>query len=108
VSNEDTPDAAVAANNGTASTTSPFSVVPAAAVQVAEAASTSSFQLPGRSLQVLPIGLGVFGGVSFITLVIVGVVTYERRKYRNLFRERKKREQVAQAGGFGAMSEARV
>ena len=32
----------------------------------------------------LPIGLGVFAGVSVIALVVVGLVTYERTKYRKV------------------------
>lgn len=55
--------------------------------------SDSAFQLPGRSLQVLPIGLGVFAGVSTVALLVVGVVTYERKKYRQRFRERKAAEE---------------
>lgn len=46
------------------------------------AASTSAFQLPGKTLSVLPIGLGVFAGISVIALIVVGLVTYERTKYR--------------------------
>lgn len=32
----------------------------------------------------LPIGLGVFAGISVIALIIVGLVTYERTKYRRV------------------------
>lgn len=32
----------------------------------------------------LPIGLGVFAGVSVIALIVVGLVTYERTKYRKV------------------------
>jgi len=48
----------------------------------AAAADSSSFTLPGKKLSVLPIGLGVFAGVSVIALIVVGLVTYERTKYR--------------------------
>lgn len=40
--------------------------------------------MPGRKLSVLPIGLGVFAGISVIALVVVGLVTYERTKYRKV------------------------
>ena len=55
----------------------------------AEQASESAFQLPGRQLSVLPIGLGVTGGVSVLALGIVGFVSWERRRYRKQFRSRK-------------------
>ena len=32
----------------------------------------------------LPIGLGVFAGVSVIALFVVGIVTYERAKHRKV------------------------
>lgn len=32
----------------------------------------------------LPIGLGVFAGISVIALIVVGLVTYERTKYRRV------------------------
>lgn len=32
----------------------------------------------------LPIGLGVFAGISVIALIVVGLVTYERTKYRKV------------------------
>jgi len=53
---------------------------------------------------VLPIGLGVFDGISVIALIVVGLVTYERTKYRKAFRQRK----MAEAGanmGYGGMAE---
>ena len=46
--------------------------------------SSSKFQLPGTKLSVLPIGLGVFAGISVIALIVVGLVTYERTKYRRV------------------------
>lgn len=45
--------------------------------------------MPGKKLSVLPIGLGVFAGISVIALIVVGLVTYERTKYRKAFRKRK-------------------
>ncbi|KAJ4483301.1 hypothetical protein J3R30DRAFT_1760593 [Lentinula aciculospora] len=59
--------------------------------QLAEA----TYVVPGKSLQVLPIGLGVFAGISALALIVVGLVTYERTKYRKAFRQRKLAEQGA-------------
>ncbi|KAG0150915.1 hypothetical protein CROQUDRAFT_668259 [Cronartium quercuum f. sp. fusiforme G11] len=66
----------------------------------AETPFATAFQLPGRSLKVLPIGLGIFAGVSLITIISVGIVTFERARYRKQFRERKGREQIANAAGL--------
>ena len=51
----------------------------------------------------MPIGLAVFGGLSLITLIAVGIVTYERKKYRRQFRERKRIQVLGTRsyGGFG-------
>jgi len=46
--------------------------------------AASDLQLPGKKLSVLPIGLGVFAGISVIALIVVGLVTYERTKYRKV------------------------
>jgi len=54
--------------------------------------------VPGKSIQVLPIGLGVFAGISALALIVVGLVTYERTKYRKAFRQRKLAEQGAAMG----------
>ena len=56
------------------------------ATSQADSASSSAatFQLPGTKLSVLPIGLGVFAGISVIALIVVGLVTYERTKYRRV------------------------
>jgi len=67
--------------------------------------STQKEEVPGRKLEVLPIGLGVFAGISVIALIVVGLVTYERTKYRKAFRQRK----MAEAGanmGYGGMAES--
>jgi len=57
--------------------------------------------VPGRKLSVLPIGLGVFAGISVIALVVVALVTYERTKYRKAFRQRKLAELGAKMGYGG-------
>lgn len=62
-----------------ASSSAAASSVSAAA---ANASSQAAFTLPGKKLSVLPIGLGVFAGISVIALIVVGLVTYERTKYR--------------------------
>lgn len=67
-------------------------------------ASTTGFTIPGKTLQVLPIGLGVFAGISVIALIVVGLVTYERTKYRKTFRQRKLAEAAAPMG-YGGMAE---
>ena len=53
----------------------------AAAEQGATDAATA---VQGRKLSVLPIGLSVFAGISVFALIVVGLVTYERTKYRNV------------------------
>ncbi|KAI9509490.1 hypothetical protein F5148DRAFT_749296 [Russula earlei] len=58
----------------------------------------SAFQIPGKKISVLPIGLGIFAGISVIALIVVGLVTYERTKYRKIFRQRKLAEQGAGVG----------
>jgi hypothetical protein len=60
--------------------------------------------MPGKRLTVLPIGLAVFAGISVIALIVVGLVTYERTKYRKAFRQRR----LAEAGtpvGYGGMAQ---
>ena len=47
-------------------------------------AAAAPFELPGKQLSVLPIGLGVFAGISVIALIVVALVTYERTKYRKV------------------------
>lgn len=61
------------------------------------------FEVPGKEFSVLPIGLGVFAGISVIALIVVGLVMYERTKYRKAFRQRKLAEQGS-ALGYGGMA----
>jgi len=63
--------------------------------------TTAAFAIPGKQIQVLPIGLGVFAGVSVIALIVVGLVTYERTKYRKKFRKDKMAESGAPMGYGG-------
>jgi len=78
---------------------------PGATAAAAEQPSDSAaFQLPGKKLSVLPIGLGVFAGISVIALIVVGLVTYERTKYRKAFRARKLAESGATMG-YGGMAQ---
>ncbi|KAH9036901.1 hypothetical protein EDB84DRAFT_1481986 [Lactarius hengduanensis] len=64
-------------------------------------AAQGAFQIPGKKISVLPIGLGIFAGISVIALIVVGLVTYERTKYRKIFRQRKLAEQGA-GSGYGS------
>jgi len=83
------------------SSSSTTSTAPTGTADAANASQTTqSFTLPGQKLQVLPIGLGVFAGISVIALIVVGLVTYERTKYRKAFRARKLAEAGA-AMGYG-------
>ncbi|KAK0461195.1 uncharacterized protein EV420DRAFT_1530851 [Desarmillaria tabescens] len=75
----------------------------AAAAESSET-QTTAFTLPGKDLSVLPIGLGVFAGISVIALIVVGLVTYERTKYRKAFRQRKLAESGANMG-YGGMAQ---
>jgi len=75
-----------------------------AAAANASAAPAAAFTLPGKKLSVLPIGLGVFAGISVIALIVVGLVTYERTKYRKAFRQRKLAE-AGSAMGYGGMAQ---
>jgi predicted ribonuclease YlaK len=63
--------------------------------------------VPGKKLEVLPIGLGVFAGISVIALIVVGLVTYERTKHRRVFRQRKLAE-MGQDMGYSGTAGARV
>jgi len=94
-----TPEAATNNSPGTAANVSGS---PTAAA--AEQTTTGSFTIPGKKLSVLPIGLGVFAGISVIALIVVGLVTYERTKYRKAFRQRKLAEAGAQMG-YGGMAQ---
>lgn len=67
----------------------------------------AKFTVPGRQLLVLPVGLGVFGGISAIVLIAVIIVTFERVQYRRAFRQRKMAE-VSPMGynGYGGTFKA--
>lgn len=59
--------------------------------QVSASSSTSvtataqaAFSIPGRSMQVLPVGISVFGSITAITIIIVVLVTLERVRYRKV------------------------
>ncbi|ORX36337.1 hypothetical protein BD324DRAFT_609011 [Kockovaella imperatae] len=102
-----TVSASVTASSGTGT---PFvivnalpSVVAPVTAAAAEADNTAT-TIPGQKMQVLPIGLGVFGGLAGITLLVVGYVYYERRKYRGQFRRRKAAEEelMGQAAPMGS------
>lgn len=44
----------------------------------------AAFVMPGTSIQVLPIGLGVFGGITAVAVFFVAFVTWERIRYRKV------------------------
>ncbi|KAG6842169.1 hypothetical protein C0991_001662 [Blastosporella zonata] len=85
------------------STANPSGATAAAAAESPSESASAAFQLPGKTLSVLPIGLGVFAGISVIALIVVGLVTYERTKYRKAFRQRKLAESGANMG-YGGMA----
>lgn len=43
--------------------------------------------MPGTTIQVLPIGLGIYGGITAIGIFAVAFVTWERVQYRKVCRE---------------------
>jgi len=90
------PASATTTNNGATAASAADSS--ASASNSAQAA----FQIPGKKISVLPIGLGIFAGISVIALIVVGLVTYERTKYRKIFRQRKLAEQ-GQGTGYGGL-----
>lgn len=80
------PASAVTAVADEAPTASPSAAPVSGTAAAAESTPTqaAAVSLPGKSLSVLPIGLGVFAGISVIALIVVGLVTYERTKYRKV------------------------
>lgn len=46
--------------------------------------AAAAFVMPGTTIQVLPIGLGVYGGITFIAVLVVAYVTWERVQYRKV------------------------
>ncbi|WVQ94501.1 hypothetical protein IAU59_001580 [Kwoniella sp. CBS 9459] len=91
-------------SNTSSSSIDPSSATAAAAASASEEAAT--VEIPGQKLQVLPIGLGIFGGVAGIAILVILYVTYQRRKYKKQFRDRTNAlaEKVNRfsAGGGGA------
>ncbi|KAH0827956.1 hypothetical protein J3R83DRAFT_3594 [Lanmaoa asiatica] len=49
-------------------------------------AAAAAFVMPGTSIQVLPVGLGVFGGITAVAVFAVAYVTWERVRYRKVCR----------------------
>ncbi|KAF9227263.1 hypothetical protein BS17DRAFT_775207 [Gyrodon lividus] len=91
-------------------TSAVINVAPDATVTPTSTTSSSptvvaAFSMPGRSLQVLPVGLGVFGGITAIAVFVVAFVTWERVKYRRAFRQRRLAEQ-GRPMRYGDMSKA--
>jgi len=86
------------------STVQTSSAAASSAADLSNNSNAVAVPLPGKNIQVLPIGLGVFAGISVIALVVVGLVTYERTKYRKAFRQRKLAEQAGPLGFVGAIA----
>lgn len=109
---ETSPSVGVSQVNNPASVPTPSAVVsdaPASGTAAgAEASETpaeaAAVVIPGQHVEVLPIGLGVFAGISVIALIVVGLVTYERTKYRKKFRQQKLAESGATMG-YGGMAQ---
>ncbi|KAF8633458.1 hypothetical protein AX17_004627 [Amanita inopinata Kibby_2008] len=101
VSPSATPTTPAIVTSGSTSATS--SQASAAAAEQASATPAQKFEIPGKNLSVLPIGLGVFAGISVIALIVVGLVTYERTKYRKAFRQRRLAE-MGSTMGYGGMA----
>jgi len=74
---------------------SPSSSVSASSSTSVTATAQAAFSIPGRSMQVLPVGISVFGSITAITIIIVVLVTLERVRYRKVFRQRRLAEQNA-------------
>ncbi|KAA1077136.1 hypothetical protein PGT21_019512 [Puccinia graminis f. sp. tritici] len=70
--------------------------------------NVTAYQLPGRYLMVLPVGLIIYGALSLIGFLTVMAVTYERKQYRDQFRKRKKEQQGLPSGDFDNFSDRRV
>lgn len=82
------PQAATSTHTPPATSTSGGTSPPSGADNASSSSSTATqaaaFQIPGKKISVLPIGLGIFAGISVIALIVVGLVTYERTKYRKV------------------------
>lgn len=52
-------------------------------------AAVVAFVMPGTSIQVLPVGLVVFGGITALAVFFVAFVTWERVRYRKSFRQQR-------------------
>ncbi|KAI9569744.1 hypothetical protein HD554DRAFT_2189854 [Boletus coccyginus] len=66
--------------------------------------AAAAFVMPGTSIQVLPVGLGVFGGITAIAIFFVAFVTWERVQHRKAFRQQRMAESNLSRyyGGQGA------
>ncbi|KAI6046069.1 hypothetical protein EDC04DRAFT_1869053 [Pisolithus marmoratus] len=69
-------------------------VMPSQSVASSSPAVLAAFVMPGRSLQVLPVGLCIYAGVTALTFGFVAFVTYERVQYRKAFQQRRMIEQM--------------
>ncbi|GAA5853174.1 hypothetical protein JCM5353_001686 [Sporobolomyces roseus] len=61
--------------------------------------------MPGQSLSVFPLGLGIVGGFVLIGLAVFAYMTVQRCRYRELFRERSRQQEVQAKEGDQTKSE---
>ncbi|KAG9316705.1 hypothetical protein JVU11DRAFT_2765 [Chiua virens] len=59
------------------------------------------FVMPGTTIQVLPFGLGIYGGITAIAIAAVVYVTFERVRYRKNFRQQRMAETNLMGYGVG-------
>ncbi|KAH9463313.1 hypothetical protein Pst134EA_015396 [Puccinia striiformis f. sp. tritici] len=70
--------------------------------------NSTAYQLPGRYLMVLPVGLIIYGALSALALLAVMVVTYERKQYRDQFRSRMKEQKKSPPTDLNEIYDKRV
>ncbi|WWC87686.1 uncharacterized protein L201_002578 [Kwoniella dendrophila CBS 6074] len=76
---------------------------------VAAASETAAaVAIPGQQIKVLPIGLGILGGLVGIAVAAVLYVTLQKRKYRKEFRSRKLAEEASPMGFSGNYGSAEL
>ncbi|KAF8557584.1 hypothetical protein OG21DRAFT_225409 [Imleria badia] len=66
--------------------------------------AAAAFVMPGTTIQVLPIGLGIYGGITAIGIFVVAFVTWERVQYRKTFRQQRMAESSLLASGYGLVT----
>lgn len=93
--------AATATATGSAPASSASST--GAVTKTANSAAVVTFVVPGRHILILPVGLVIFCTITGIGMLVVGLMHFERMRYRRAFRKRKLAEQGA-GMGYGGMA----